>query len=113
MSEKKEILEVPRVYPLVHPVTDLSKPGGVGVSVESGITLLEYFAAHAPEMPSGYDNEILLPVEVSSRFDRLFYALIEWRWNYAYAMLGKWQRIMDENKASLSVIPSKNSGIIQ
>ena len=45
----------------------------------SGMSLREYFAAHAPPPPSGW---------IGDRKDKNeIYAMLEWRWFYADAML--------------------------
>lgn len=51
-----------------------------------GMTLRDYFAAHAPEPPRGWTGTAET-LEQLSRPDGQIYALMEWRWFYADAML--------------------------
>jgi hypothetical protein len=56
-----------------------------------GITIRDYFAAHAPEPPSGWlgssDDPSANLVNVLSRPDNSIYKEIEWRWFWADQML--------------------------
>lgn len=61
---------------------DAAKKDGGLVFGMNGITLREYFAAHAPPMPPGY----LDPAH--SKMTELS-AIVRWRWAYAAEMLEK------------------------
>lgn len=51
-----------------------------------GMSLRDYFAAHAPEMPTGWVGTAPT-YERLSRPDGQLVALMEWHWYYADAML--------------------------
>lgn len=61
-------------------------PGAFNPHTGPGMSLRDYFAAHAPEMPDGWTGIVPLS-ERLSRADDMLYRLIEWRWFYADAML--------------------------
>lgn len=55
----------------------------------SGISSLEYFAAHAPEMPEGFGvGGILTETE----------AIVKWRWEYAQAMIAAKPKAVSDPK---------------
>jgi hypothetical protein len=56
------------------------------VPAQQGMGLRDYFAAHAPDPPSGWMGTADT-LERLSRPDGKIAALIEWRWFYADAML--------------------------
>lgn len=65
--------------------------------VSGGMTLRDYFAAHAPEPPHGWigseadDNKRISTM--LSRPDNKIYAMVEWRWFYAAAMLAERRKV--------------------
>jgi hypothetical protein len=65
--------------------------GNKTVAEQDGMTLRDYFAAHAPNPPSGWigssDDENKNIQNLLSRPDNSIYAMIEWRWFYADQML--------------------------
>lgn len=82
-------LGVPTVHPFTEIVRDMSSPTGFGTQQHIGITLYEYFAAHAPEPPEYWLMENY-PIEGAKSFD--LEALAAWRWDYAGAMLAEWHK---------------------
>jgi hypothetical protein len=75
----------PSVFPIPARTEDdgvmqISFPG------EPGMTLRDYFAAHAPPPPSGWVGTAET-LERLSRPDGQIAALMEWRWFYADSML--------------------------
>lgn len=59
------------------PATPFSfNPDLLGTDQSSGLTKLEYFAAHAPAMPAWYDSNTPDP-------ERFF----NWPWHYAHCVL--------------------------
>jgi len=53
-----------------------------------GMSLRDYFAAHAPQPPTGWTGTAPM-LERLSRADGQIAALMEWRWFYADAMLAE------------------------
>ena len=50
--------------------------------LHDGMTVREYFAAHAPEMPKWFSDS-----HYHSRVDEKLALIAEWRWAYADAMI--------------------------
>ena len=75
------------------PQVEILPPGHyrTGPVPPTGMSLRDYLAAHAPPPPSGWtgtgDNENEKLVKLFTRTDNAIYAMLEWRWFYADAML--------------------------
>lgn len=85
--EQNASMGVPTVHPFTEIIRDITSPTGFGTKQHIGITLFEYFAAHAPEPPEYWLMENY-PIESAKSFDLA--ALVAWRWDYAGAMLQEW-----------------------
>lgn len=74
-------------------------PNGEFIHGQSGMTLRDYFAAHAPEVPLEFDRaftEKVAQIGINKDgivygprkvFENDFERMIRWRWNYADSML--------------------------